>query len=222
MEIEDEIHRHSKHQCQRHRNQQRGRFQDWTNPDHLNLNLAEYKAQQELSQGDAKQRSKHGEHQILLEHILRRLAGGKAQHLDGGNLPDALVDVDVGQIIQHNHRQDSGTDDHHYHHQIQGGHHGINHFRKLLAHRNIGNAILLVCRHTCHAGVFPLPDGNHRHLLLGRFPPLGSDGFGRYNGIIIDMVFINAGNGHVQSLHIRVVQNDPIPCFHSQNIRHAR
>ena len=72
---------------------------------------------------------------VLPEHIGRCLSGIEAKHLDGGDLPDALVDIDVGEVIQHDKGQRPGAHRHHPHDVIQHRHHGSHPLAGIQIHR---------------------------------------------------------------------------------------
>ena len=88
--------------------------------------LAEQRARailQQLSQHQP-QCAAHGrEHRVFPKHIGGSLIPVKAQHFDGGNLPDTLCDIDVVQIVEYDEGQRSGAADHHKYDIVHTAHH---------------------------------------------------------------------------------------------------
>lgn len=64
--------------------------------DHIDVDLFHHKPVQQLAQQQSRAAADGSQEQILPKDIGCRFHRVEAQHLDGGNLPDALGDVDVG------------------------------------------------------------------------------------------------------------------------------
>ena len=65
------------------------------------VNPADDESQKNPTQSQAQQGTDSREKNVLPEDVGGGFAFSEAQHLDGGNLPDSLGDVDVGQVVQH-------------------------------------------------------------------------------------------------------------------------
>ena len=78
-------------------------------------------------QGQATDDAHGAEDDVFPEHIGSGLPGVEAQHLDGGDLPDPLGDIDVAQIEQHDKGQGRGAEQHQGHHIVQTLHHVVDH-----------------------------------------------------------------------------------------------
>ena len=54
----------------------------------------------------------HGQNDIFTEHIRAGFPGMEAEHLDGGNFPDAFGQIDVAEVKQDDERECAGGNEH--------------------------------------------------------------------------------------------------------------
>ena len=54
----------------------------------------------------------HGQNDIFTEYIRAGFPGMEAEHLDGGNFPDAFGQIDVAEVKQDDERECAGGNEH--------------------------------------------------------------------------------------------------------------
>ena len=80
--------------------------------DHIDADLHEHKCVQQNAERQADDDAHHGQNDIFTEHIRAGFPGMKAEHLDGGNFPDAFGQIDVAEVKQDDERECAGGNEH--------------------------------------------------------------------------------------------------------------
>ena len=128
----------------------------------------------------------------------------ESQNLDGGNFPDALIDVDVDEVIQHHHRQHARSQNDEPHDRIQGADHLPHGVGIIAAQQHRHDAVHIGNFRTDLLGIRRL---HHGHLQLRVFAPLRRHGLRGDDGEVLDIVLINAADSHVKLLHVGIAQD---------------
>ena len=145
--------------------------------------------------------AQHGQQQVLPQGIGCRLRRIKAQYLYRGNLPDALHDVDVGQIAEDDKGKGSRADHHQRHDHVETLH-GIAD-RLLLSGRqgNIADAVL-----GAQAGRKPFTAVLAAVAEVGGVIFCPVQRFRRHIDIVAQIVFRYARNGEAQAVAVVCLQ----------------
>ena len=190
-------------------------------PHQIHPDLVHHKLQQQPAATQAHDHAHRTQQQILLEHISRSFLGMEAQHLDGGDLPDSFRNVNIGQIVQHDHSQRTGTDNDGQHHRIQCTQHGADLAGNIIGDDHIHNTALLRRKGTGFVMVAVIFQPHKGHLLARQAAPLGFHRFRLHDRIVLNTVVVNGGNFHSQLPHIRVSQCYGITNLHAQVLCHT-
>ena len=94
---------------------------------------------QQAAQRNAHQGCDGCQQDVFAEHVLGRFIGIEAQHLDGGDFPDPLCNVYIGQVVEHNEGQGTGAGNHQSHDVVETLHHGIDPVAEIAGDADCGN-----------------------------------------------------------------------------------
>ena len=163
------------------------------------------------------------QHQVFPEYIARGFPAVKAQHFDSGDLPQSFRYIDISQIIQHDKCEGTRAADNQKHYIIQALHHTAETHFHIGVYGNGSHAV------TVHySSGYTVDILFFLHIDISAFvfrctPDLLRPGFRADIGIIIDIIFTDAGNLQLQCIHIVILQGNHIsdtgPAFISQLFR---
>ena len=83
----------------------------------------------------------HGQNDIFTEHIRAGFPGMEAEHLDGGNFPDAFGQIDVAEVKQDDERECAGGNEHERDDIVEALHHLVDHIARIGDDGNGGYAV---------------------------------------------------------------------------------
>ena len=174
---------------------------------------------QQLAQRKPHQRAQRAEREVFREHIGRRFAQREAQHLDRSDLANALRDVDIRQVEQHDERQRRRAQDHHDHYGVQAGHHIFEAAAHLGGHADVAHR--LQPRNMC-AGlprILSFRKIDEGGVALGYARPLSGDARAAHDQVIVDVVVKYAGQAQRHALHLRIVHRERIADLRAEALR---
>ncbi len=152
-----------------------------------------------LAHPQPRQTAQRGENNDLSEHIGGHLPLVEPQDLDGGNLPDPLGDVDIGEVVEHDERQRRRAQHHNRHNVVHAGEHAVHLAAGGLVDRDAAHALVLQQQGPLLIGVRPRVGPHIEGVVLRRPAQLALESPGGDVGVVEDVV---VGNGGDRGLHL--------------------
>ena len=107
----------------------------------INLGGLNHERLEEDAQEQAEQATEHHRDEDFAEDVCVRLAPGEAKHLERRDFTNALLDVDVGEVVQNDVRKKRSCNNQNDHDQVDALEHGAVRFDDLIVVRKRLNAV---------------------------------------------------------------------------------